>query len=55
MAPDVPVAGTSTVSIFNEKLQVALRFLENIASYAMGGSPEYSLMIPVRSEDPRGV
>ena len=52
-APRAPVAETSTVATFNEKLQADLLFLDDIiALRVMGVFSEYSLLIPVRTKSP---
>ena len=53
-APHVPIAGTSTVSMFNEKVQVDLAFLEDlIALHAMDMLSEYSLPLLVQWKNPQ--
>ena len=55
-APRVPAAGTSTVSMFDENLEVDLFLLGDIiALRAMHVLSTYSLLMPVGSKDPRGV
>ena len=52
-APQAPIAGTSTVAVFNEKLQAVSFFLgDTIASHAMDVFPKYSTLIPVRTKNP---
>ena len=49
-APHVPIAETSTVSMFNEKLRPDLAFLGDlIALHAVDVFSKFSLLIPVRS------
>merc|ERR1711951_45024 len=56
MAPSIPIAGASTVSAFNEKLQVDLLFLgEHIVLHVLEIFPRYSLMVPARSKNPEEV
>ena len=56
MAPSIPIAGTSTVSAFNEKLQIDLLFLdEHIVLHVLDIFSRYSLMVPVRSKNPEEV
>ena len=46
-APHIPIAGTTTVSAFNEKVQVDLLFLGDlIVAHAMDVFPKYSLLHP---------
>ena len=55
-APHSPIAGTSTVAMFNEKLRVDLLSLHDIlAFHVMGVFSEYSLLIPVRTKNPQEV
>ena len=55
-APRVPVAGTSTVSTSTGKSQLDLLFLDDsIALRDIDVLPKYSLLIPVLSENPKGV
>ena len=52
-APHVPLAGASAVSMFNEKVQVDLLFIEDlIALRAMDAFPKDSLFLPVQSKNP---
>ena len=55
-APHVPLAGTSTASMLNEKAQADLLFLGDIiALREMDKFPKYSLLLPVQSKNPREV
>ena len=55
-APRAPVRGTSTVSMFDEKLQADLLCLGDlIALRVMGVFSKYSLLIPARSKGPQEV
>ena len=55
-APRIPIAGTSTASAFNEKLQIDLLFLGDIiALRIMDMFSKYSLLIPARSKNPQEV
>ena len=55
-APHVPEAGTSTVAMFNEKLQVELLFFDDVmALHVMDVYSKSSLLIPVRTRNPQGV
>ena len=55
-APAIPVAGTSSVSAFNEKLQVDLLFLDDlIVLHVLDLFSRYSLLVPARSENPEEV
>ena len=55
-APAIPVAGTSKVSSFNEKVQVDLLFLGDlIALHVLDVFPRYSLLVPVRPKNPEEV
>ena len=55
-APAIPVAGTSSVSAFNEKLQVDLLFLDDIiVLHVLDLFSRYSLLAPVRSKNPEEV
>ena len=52
-APHVPIAGTAARSIFHEKVQVGLLFLDDIIELrAMEIFPENSLLPPVHSKNP---
>ena len=52
-APHTPIAGTSTVAMFNKKLQVDLLFLGDlIVLRSMGVFSKYSILAPVRSKNP---
>ena len=52
-APHVPADGTSTVAMFNEKLQVDLLSLDDsIALQIAEVFSKCSLLIPVRTENP---
>ena len=56
MAPRVPIAGTSAVSMFNEKVQVDLPFSgDPIVEHAMDVFSKNSLLRPVQSENPQEV
>ena len=49
-------AGTSTVSVFNEKMQVDLLFTGDIiALHVVGVSPKYLSLTPARSKNPQEV
>ena len=55
-APHVPIAGASTASVFNEKVQVDLPFSGGpIALQAVDMFPKYSLLPPVQSKNPHKV
>ena len=55
-APRAPATGGSTVAVFNGKLQVGhLSLDDTIALHVAYALPEYSLLIPVRAENPQGV
>ena len=55
-APRIPISGTSTVSMFNERLQMDLLFLEDIvALHFMDVSSKYSIPTRVRPKNPRTV
>ena len=55
-APHVPIAGTSTESMANEKAQVYFLFLDDIiALLALDVFPMYSLLLPVKYKIPREV
>ena len=52
-APHTPIAGTSTVAMFNEKLQVDLLFLDDlIVLHIMAVFTKNSILTPVRSRNP---
>ena len=52
-APHLPIAGTSMVAAFNEKLQVDLLFLDDlIVLHIMDVFSKYSVLTPVRSKNP---
>ena len=54
VAPHVPAAGASTVAMFNEKLQVALLYLDDVnAQHVMAVFPKYSPLIPSRTKNPQ--
>ena len=54
--PHALAAGTPTVAMSNEELQVGLLFPDDIiASRVMDVSPKYSVLIPVRTKNPREV
>ena len=51
-APHAPVAGTSTVALFNEELQVDLLFLDDItALHILEVHFRYSFLLPVRANN----
>ena len=53
-APHIPIAGTTTVSAFNEKVQVDLLFLDDlIVVRAMDVFSKYSLLRPAHSKKPQ--
>ena len=55
-APAIPVAGTSHVSSFNEKVRADLLFLGDlVALRVIDHFPRYSLSVPVRPGNPEGV
>ena len=55
-APHVPIAGASTVSAFNAKLQVDIPPLGDIiALHVMDVFPKFPLLAPVRSKNPQEV
>ena len=55
-APRAPVAGTSTVVLFTEKLQVDLVFSDDIiALHVIDAFPMDSIIIPVRAGSPQEV
>ena len=55
-APHVPTAGTSTASMFSEKVQVDLLFLGDITALQdMGMFSKFSLLLPVQSKNPQEV
>ena len=55
-APRVPIAGTSTVSMRNEKLQAGLPSSDHVvALHAMDGYSKSPLSIPARSGNPQKV
>ena len=52
-APDTPIAGTSTMAMFNEKLQVDLLFSgDPVVLHIMDVFSNYSILTPVRSKNP---
>ena len=52
----MPIAGATAVSMFNEKAQAGLLFLDDlIALHAMDMYPKYSMLLPVPSANPRDV
>ena len=54
-APQVPLAGTSTASMVNEKLQIDLLSLGDIAALrVMDVAPTYSFLAPARPANPPG-
>ena len=56
MAPRDSIAGTSTVSTLNEKVQVEVLFLDDlIAPHARGVFPRNSVLLPVQSKYPQKV
>ena len=55
-APRDPVAGASTVTMLNEKLQVDLLFLDDIIALRnMDVFSKYSLLNPARTKSSQGV
>ena len=55
-APHIPISGTSTVSMFKERLQMDLLFLDGIiALHIMGVFSKYSILTRVRSKNPQEV
>ena len=55
-ARNAPMAGNSTASVFNGKLQADLPFLDSsITVRAMDVFSKYPPLIPVRAKHPRGV
>ena len=55
-APHIPIDGTTTVSAFNEKVQVGLLFLGAlIVAHAMDVFPKYSALQPAQSKNPQEV
>ena len=55
-APHIPIVGTSTAPMFNEKVQVGLLIPgETFALHALDMCPKYSLLLPGRSATPRKV
>ena len=53
-APRVPMAGTSTVSMLNEKVQVdPLLLVDLVDLRTMDMFPKYSLLLPTQSENPQ--
>ena len=55
-APHIPISGTSTVSMFNERLQMDLLFLDDIiAWHIMDVFSKYSFLTRVRPKNPQGV
>ena len=53
-APHAPAAGTSSVAMFNEKLQADLLFLDGIISVAaMDVVSKFPLLIPGRTKGPK--
>ena len=55
-APHIPAAGTSTVAMLREKLQVGLLFLDDIiALHVMDACSRYSLLTPARTKNHREV
>ena len=54
--PLAPIAGTATVHMFNEKMQVGLLFLGDIVALrVIDVFSKYSLLIPVISNSPKEV
>ena len=52
-APRIPIAGNSSVSTFNEKLQVDLLFSDDlIVLHIMDVYSKYSILTPVRPKNP---
>ena len=55
-APHIPISGTSTVSMFNERLQMDLLFLDDIiALHIMDVFSKYSILTRVRPKNPQEV
>ena len=55
-APHIPISGTSTVSMFNERLQMDLLFLDDIvALHIKDVFPKYSILTRVRPKNPQEV
>ena len=55
-APRIPIAGTTTVSAFNGKVQVDLLFLDDpIVVHAMDVFSKYPPLHPAKSENPQEV
>ena len=55
-APHVPISGTSSVSMFNERLQMDLLFLDDIiALRIMDVFSKYSILTRARPENPQEV
>ena len=55
-APHIPFAGTSSVSMFNERLRMDLLFLDDITALRiMDVFPKYSIITRVRSRNPQEV
>ena len=55
-APHVPISGTPTASMFNEKVQVDLLFLGDIVALrAMDTYTKNSLLLPVQPKHPQEV
>ena len=50
-APHIPIAGTTTISAFDEKVQVDLLVLDNLVTlHAMDFFLRYSMLLPASSE-----
>ena len=55
-APHIPISGTSSVSMFNERLQMDLLFLDAVVALRITDVfSKYSILTRVRSENPQGV
>ena len=54
--PNIPIAGTATVSAFDEEVQVDLLSLDDLVVVgAMDVFSKYSLLHPAQSKNPQGV
>ena len=55
-APHIPISGTSSASMFNERQRIDLLFLDDIiAQRVMGVFSRYSILTRVRSKSPEDV
>ena len=54
-APHAPIAGTPTVSTFNEKVQVDLLFLGDLIASQVLVDSKYLLILPVQPGNPQGL